>query len=76
MDYFKRLIKVSVDDNNNKFWEITVNGNSATRKWGRVGTAGSSKTESLSINQASKLADKKWQKVMLKLKILRTSTNQ
>ncbi len=59
MDYFKRLIKVSVDDNNNKFWEITVNGNSATRKWGRVGTAGSSKTESLSINQASKLADKK-----------------
>lgn len=54
-----KLIKVSVDDNNNKFWEISHDGNNATRKWGRVGAKGSSKTEQLFLHQVEKLVDKK-----------------
>ncbi len=29
-----------------KFWEVEVNGNEVTTHWGRIGTAGQSKTKS------------------------------
>ncbi len=33
-----------VDESSNKFWEIHLDGSSVTTRWGRIGTAGQSKT--------------------------------
>lgn len=60
MLFYKKLIKVSLDDNNNKFWEISLNDNNlAIRKWGRVGAKGSSKEETLSLSAVKSLVQKK-----------------
>ena len=48
----------------NKFWEVSLSGNDLTTRWGRIGTAGQSKTKSFSdaaaaAKQAAKLVEEK-----------------
>ena len=48
----------------NKFWEVSVSGADVTTRWGRIGTAGQSKTKSFSdaaaaAEQAAKLVEEK-----------------
>lgn len=40
-----KYILTDAINNNNKFWEYEISGNTITYKWGRVGTTGQSKTE-------------------------------
>ncbi len=53
-----------VGGTSNKFWEISQNGNEMTTKWGRIGTAGQSKTKSFAdepaaAKQVAKLIEEK-----------------
>ena len=47
------------DSKSNKFWTIETNGKSFTRSWGRIGTAGQSKTESFYSEYRCEVAAKK-----------------
>jgi DNA ligase-1 len=52
------------DGKSNKFWEISRSGSDVTTRWGRIGTAGQSKTkifvdESAAIKQEAKLIGEK-----------------
>lgn len=41
------------EGSSNKFWEVTVTGNSHTANWGRIGTAGQSKTSTFKDFEAA-----------------------
>ncbi|HQX52355.1 MAG TPA: DUF5724 domain-containing protein [Planctomycetaceae bacterium] len=43
-----------VEGNSKKFWEIELNGNTVTTKWGRIGTNGQSKTKSFADESKAK----------------------
>lgn len=40
-----KLVKVSAGNNNNKFYNVTLEGDTVTTHWGRVGTDGTKRTE-------------------------------
>ncbi|HEX6095229.1 MAG TPA: DUF4132 domain-containing protein [Thermoanaerobaculia bacterium] len=42
-----------VDGASNKFWEVEVSGNDVTTRWGRIGTAGQSKTKTFASPAAA-----------------------
>jgi DNA ligase 1 len=53
-----------VEGKSNKFWEVVVNANEMTTRWGRIGSTGQSKTktfadEAAAARQAEKLIDEK-----------------
>lgn len=53
-----------VDGKSSKFWEVSQSGSELTTKWGRIGTAGQSKTKTLddeaaAARQAAKLVEEK-----------------
>ena len=53
-----------VDGKSSKFWEVSQSGCEMTTRWGRIGTAGQSKTKSFADpaaaqNQTSKLIEEK-----------------
>jgi DNA ligase 1 len=37
----------------NKFWEVSQSGNNMTTRWGRIGSAGQSKTKTFADEQAA-----------------------
>ncbi|MEZ6031739.1 MAG: DUF5724 domain-containing protein [Planctomycetaceae bacterium] len=43
-----------VEGNSKKFWEIELNGNTVTTKWGRIGTDGQSKTKTFADESKAK----------------------
>jgi DNA ligase-1 len=45
-----------IEGNSSKFWEVSQSGNSMTTRWGRIGTAGQSKTKAFADEQAAKAA--------------------
>jgi DNA ligase-1 len=42
-----------VEGNSSKFWEVSQSGNSMTTRWGRIGSAGQSKTKTFADEQAA-----------------------
>src|SRR5207244_3346371 len=47
------------EGSSNKFWEVELNGESLTTWWGRIGTAGQSKTKDFGdVGEAKKAYDK------------------
>jgi DNA ligase-1 len=42
-----------VEGNSSKFWEVSQSGNTMTTRWGRIGSAGQSKTKTFSDEQAA-----------------------
>jgi DNA ligase-1 len=53
-----------IEGASSKFWEVSVNGNEMTTRWGRIGSAGQSKAkafkdEATARAQAEKLIDEK-----------------
>ena len=42
-----------VEDNSAKFWEVCQSGNTMTTRWGRIGSAGQSKTKTFTDEQAA-----------------------
>jgi predicted DNA-binding WGR domain protein len=53
-----------VDGTSNKFWEISQSGDTVTTRWGRISSAGQSKTkkfadEKSAVSAASKLIEEK-----------------
>jgi DNA ligase-1 len=53
-----------IDGTSNKFWEISQSGNTVTTRWGRIGSAGQSKTKDFAdeisaVSAASKLIEEK-----------------
>jgi predicted DNA-binding WGR domain protein len=45
-----------VGGSSNKFWEVEVQGKDMTTRWGRIGSAGQSKTKSFSDAAAAQAA--------------------
>ncbi len=55
------------DGSSNKFWEITVSGNTHLARWGRIGTSGQTKEKSFkTAEEAQKDADKQFEKKVKK----------
>jgi DNA ligase-1 len=48
-----------VDDKSSKFWEVSQSGNAMTTRWGKIGTAGQSKTKTFADEDAAKKATQK-----------------
>jgi len=42
-----------VQGNSNKFWEVSQSGNNMTTRWGRIGSAGQSKTKTFADDQSA-----------------------
>ena len=42
-----------IEGNSSKFWEVSQSGNAMTTRWGRIGSAGQSKTKTFSDEQAA-----------------------
>jgi predicted DNA-binding WGR domain protein len=42
-----------VEGNSSKFWEVSQSGNTMTTRWGRIGSAGQSKTKTFADEQAA-----------------------
>lgn len=67
-----KYILTDAINNNNKFWEYEISGNTITYRWGRVGTTGQSKTEisSLPESTAQSKANSKVKKGYVKLDVV------
>ena len=51
----------------NKFWEVTVSGDSLTARWGRIGTSGQTKEKTFASNKEAQVdADKQFKKKVSK----------
>ena len=42
-----------VDGSSSKFWEVSQSGNTMTTRWGRIGSAGQSKTKTFADEQSA-----------------------
>jgi len=42
-----------VEGNSSKFWEVSQSGNNMTTRWGRIGSAGQSKTKTFADDQVA-----------------------
>jgi predicted DNA-binding WGR domain protein len=42
-----------VEGNSSKFWEVSQTGNAMTTRWGRIGSAGQSKTKTFADEKAA-----------------------
>src|SRR5574343_521433 len=77
-----KYILTDAINNNNKFWEYEISGNTITYRWGRVGTTGQSKTEissspeSTAQSKASSKVKKGYVKLDVVSNVVSPTTNQ